>query len=108
MKEDKLMVRRVGPFRIVQELLTSFLVEHLLTKDTFDVHAIRLKHYAGDMSKKWELLVGWHGLEDAKDLWKSMGGIVKTVPEIVKAFVETCDNARLIRHYNEEFEHEAV
>ncbi|CEG42082.1 uncharacterized protein PHALS_12388 [Plasmopara halstedii] len=49
MKGDKLMVRWVGPFRIVQELLTSFLIEHLLTKETFDVHAIRLKNYADDM-----------------------------------------------------------
>ncbi|KAL8001167.1 putative Chromo-like domain superfamily protein [Plasmopara halstedii] len=61
-----------------------------------------------DEGNEWELLVGWHGLEDAEDSWESMGGIVKAVPDIVKAFVETCDNARLIRHYNEKFEHEAV
>ncbi|CEG43427.1 uncharacterized protein PHALS_13622 [Plasmopara halstedii] len=33
----------------VHELPTSYLIEHLLTKETFDVHAIRLKHYADDM-----------------------------------------------------------
>ncbi|CEG47418.1 Chromo domain/shadow [Plasmopara halstedii] len=97
MKGDKLMVRWVGLFRIIQELLTSFLIEHLLTKETFDVHVIRLKHYADDMLSvteelkhhEWELLVGWHGLEDAEDSWESMGSIVKAVPDIVKAFVET-------------------
>ncbi|CEG45806.1 uncharacterized protein PHALS_02078 [Plasmopara halstedii] len=89
MKGGKLMVRWMGPFSIVQELPTSFLIENLLTTETFDVHAIRLKHYADDMLSVTEeikhhmSLQGINlGLEDAKDSWKSMGGIVKAVPEI--------------------------
>lgn len=49
MQGQKLMVRWVGPFRVVDALSTSFMIEHLLTKERYDVHAIRLKHYADSM-----------------------------------------------------------
>ncbi|GMF30971.1 unnamed protein product [Phytophthora fragariaefolia] len=56
MTGSKLMVRWVGPFKVVEELPTSFLIEHLLTGEKFDVHAIRLKHYADNMLEVTEEL----------------------------------------------------
>jgi transposase InsO family protein len=41
----KLMVRWVGPFRVTEALPHSFLVQHLLTGDKYDVHGSRLKFY---------------------------------------------------------------
>ncbi|GMF16251.1 unnamed protein product [Phytophthora fragariaefolia] len=43
---NKLLVRCVGPFRITDVLPHSFMVQHLLTGDTFEVHGSRLKHYS--------------------------------------------------------------
>jgi hypothetical protein len=43
---NKLMVRWVGPFRVVEALPFSFMIEHLLTRDRYEVHATRLKFYA--------------------------------------------------------------
>ncbi|GMF45657.1 unnamed protein product [Phytophthora fragariaefolia] len=41
----KLQVRWVGPFRVVRALLHSFMVTHLITRDEYEVHGSRLKHY---------------------------------------------------------------
>ncbi|KAF1317462.1 hypothetical protein FI667_g14764, partial [Globisporangium splendens] len=43
---NKLMVRWVGPFRVLESLPHSFVIEHLITKSKFDVHGSRLKFYA--------------------------------------------------------------
>lgn len=40
------MVTWVGPYKIVKELDTSYLIENLLNGEQNDVHATRLKHYA--------------------------------------------------------------
>ena len=41
----KLMARWIGPFRVVEALQHSFMVEHLLTADRYEVHGSRLKYY---------------------------------------------------------------
>ncbi|TYZ58556.1 hypothetical protein PybrP1_007274 [[Pythium] brassicae (nom. inval.)] len=59
------MVRWVGPFQVVDILLTSFMFEHLLTKEEYDVHAIRLKHLADNILKlavELKQLVGLQGI----------------------------------------------
>ncbi|ETO69841.1 hypothetical protein F444_13638 [Phytophthora nicotianae P1976] len=66
MAAGKLMVRWVGPFRVAEELPTSFLIEHLLTGEKFDVHAIRLKHYADNMLEVTEELKHHIGLQGIK------------------------------------------
>ncbi|GMF37712.1 unnamed protein product [Phytophthora fragariaefolia] len=66
MTGSKLMVRWVGPFKVVEELPTSFLIEHLLTGEKFDVHAIRLKHYADNMLEVTEELKHHVGLQGIK------------------------------------------
>ncbi|OWZ03927.1 hypothetical protein PHMEG_00024262 [Phytophthora megakarya] len=43
---NKLMVRWVGPFRVIEALSHSFIIEHLITKARHDVHGSRLKFYA--------------------------------------------------------------
>ncbi|ETK79736.1 hypothetical protein F441_14666 [Phytophthora nicotianae CJ01A1] len=43
---NKLLVRWVGPFRITSALSHSFMVQHLLTNDEYEVHGSRLKHYS--------------------------------------------------------------
>ncbi|ETP37536.1 hypothetical protein F442_14659 [Phytophthora nicotianae P10297] len=45
MRGGKLLVRWVGPFRVVRALSHSFMVAHLLTGDEYEVHGSRLKHY---------------------------------------------------------------
>ncbi|ETL25421.1 hypothetical protein L916_20724 [Phytophthora nicotianae] len=45
MSGTNLLVRWVGPFRVVRALSHSFVVSHLLTNDEFEVHGSRLKHY---------------------------------------------------------------
>ncbi|KAJ8577448.1 hypothetical protein ON010_g1759 [Phytophthora cinnamomi] len=81
-------------------LPTSFLIEHLLTGETFDVHVIRINHYADDMHKVTEELkhhVGlqriklgvlrWQGLEETEDSWESVESVNAAVPEQIKDFV---------------------
>ncbi|TYZ69491.1 hypothetical protein PybrP1_001835 [[Pythium] brassicae (nom. inval.)] len=43
---NKLMVRWLGPFRVVETRPHTFLIEHLITEETHDVHGSRLKMYA--------------------------------------------------------------
>ncbi|KAE9347273.1 hypothetical protein PF008_g7885 [Phytophthora fragariae] len=43
---NKLMVRWVGPFKVIDALSHSFIIEHLITKARHDVHGSRLKFYA--------------------------------------------------------------
>ncbi|GMF54369.1 unnamed protein product [Phytophthora fragariaefolia] len=43
--EQKSLVCWVGPFRVTEALAHSFMVEHLLTKDAYEVHGTRLKHF---------------------------------------------------------------
>ncbi|KAE8884486.1 hypothetical protein PF003_g31408 [Phytophthora fragariae] len=43
---NKLMVRWVGPFKVIDALSHSFIIEHLITKACHDVHGSRLKFYA--------------------------------------------------------------
>lgn len=45
MRGGKLLVRWVGPFRVVRALSHSFMIAHLLTGDEYEVHGSRLKHY---------------------------------------------------------------
>ncbi|KAJ8564331.1 hypothetical protein ON010_g7014 [Phytophthora cinnamomi] len=85
--------KRVGPFRVVEELPTTFLIEHLLTDETFDVHLIRLKHYADDLLEVKEELKHHvdtrnqarcsrcQGLEEAENSWESLESINAAVPE---------------------------
>ncbi|GMF36002.1 unnamed protein product [Phytophthora fragariaefolia] len=42
---SKILVRWVGPFRVVEPRQHSFIVEHLVTKDKVDVHGPCLKFY---------------------------------------------------------------
>lgn len=44
--DNKLMVRWVGPFRVTEVLPYSYMIEHLLRGETYEVHASRLKFYA--------------------------------------------------------------
>ncbi|OWY93050.1 hypothetical protein PHMEG_00037692 [Phytophthora megakarya] len=43
---NKLLVRWVGPFRVVEARQHSFIVEHLLTRAQVEVHGSRLKFYS--------------------------------------------------------------
>jgi transposase InsO family protein len=45
LRGSKLLVRWVGPFKVVQALPYSYMIEHLLTADQYDVHGSRLKFY---------------------------------------------------------------
>ncbi|KAE9037711.1 hypothetical protein PR002_g6407 [Phytophthora rubi] len=42
---SKLLVRWVGPFRVVEARQHSFIIDHLITKDKVEVHGSRLKFY---------------------------------------------------------------
>ncbi|EGZ21590.1 hypothetical protein PHYSODRAFT_329520 [Phytophthora sojae] len=106
MSGKKLMVRWVGPFRIVQELPTSYMIEHLLTGEQFDVHAIRLKHYADgtlDVTEELKHHVALQGIKlgvraDTEDSWEEFGGIFNAVPEIVDRYVDTCSDTKLKKY----------
>ncbi|GMF14275.1 unnamed protein product [Phytophthora lilii] len=43
---NKLLVRWVGPFRVVEARQHAFVVEHLITKGKIEVHGSRLKFYS--------------------------------------------------------------
>ncbi|GMF48246.1 unnamed protein product [Phytophthora fragariaefolia] len=45
LQSSKLLVRWVGPFRVTEALAHSFMVEHLLIRDVYEVHGSLLKHY---------------------------------------------------------------
>eukprot|EP00644_Phytophthora_capsici_P019272 jgi/Phyca11/132445/e_gw1.167.10.1 len=45
LRGNKLLVRWVGPFLVLRALPHSFVVQHLLTGDEYDVHGSRLKFY---------------------------------------------------------------
>ncbi|GMF64573.1 unnamed protein product [Phytophthora lilii] len=45
LRGNKLMARWVGPYRVTEAREYSFIVEHLLTGDKFEVHGSRLKFY---------------------------------------------------------------
>lgn len=45
LQSSKLLVRWVWPLRVTEALAHSFMVEHLLTKDVYEVHGSRLNHY---------------------------------------------------------------
>jgi hypothetical protein len=42
---NKLLARWIGPFRVVEALPHSFMVQHLVTGVRYDVHGSRLKYY---------------------------------------------------------------
>ncbi|POM64696.1 Hypothetical protein PHPALM_19741 [Phytophthora palmivora] len=62
---NKLLVRWVGPFRITDVLSQSFMVQHLLTGDVFEVHGSRLKHYSDatlDVTEELRQHIGNQGI----------------------------------------------
>ncbi|KAF1314579.1 hypothetical protein FI667_g16581, partial [Globisporangium splendens] len=53
---NKLLACWIGPFRVVEALFHSFVIEHLLTGAKYDVHGSRLKYYReGDLNVSAEL-----------------------------------------------------
>jgi transposase InsO family protein len=42
---NKLLARWIGPFRVLKALPHSFIIQHLISGDEFDVHGSRLKFY---------------------------------------------------------------
>ncbi|GMF14488.1 unnamed protein product [Phytophthora fragariaefolia] len=62
---NKLLVRWVGPFRITDVLPHSFMVQHLLTGDAFEVHGSRLKHNSDatlDVTEELRQHIGSQGI----------------------------------------------
>ena len=111
------MVRWVGPFKITEALSHSFIIQHLISADEYEVHASRLKHYADSdfevteeiqnhiglqgiilavraivghrrgHGRTWELCIAWRGLEDVENSWEPFHVIYKDVPRLVEAYV---------------------
>lgn len=113
----KMSANWVGPRRVV-EVLSDFIirVEHLINKDTEDLHVSRVKPYAdalvgtgvqmkeiADFSDRvwysvdkfkdlrnvdgqFELLVSWKGLSSAGDSWEPLPIMFEDVPTKVRAF----------------------
>ncbi|POM80282.1 LOW QUALITY PROTEIN: Hypothetical protein PHPALM_1901, partial [Phytophthora palmivora] len=97
----KLMVRWVGPFRIAEELPTSFLIEHLLTGEKFDVHEELKLHIDlqglklgvreitnaryNSQAREWQVL-------KSEDSWESLASIYSAVPDKVEQYHKRLHN----------------
>lgn len=113
----KMSANWVGPRRIVQ-ILSDFIVkvEHLLTKETEDLHVSRVRHYADSLvgtpvkmkeianfsDRVWysvdkiknlreaqgefEALVSWKGLSSHSDSWEPLAIMYEDVPTKVRAY----------------------
>ncbi|GMF37353.1 unnamed protein product [Phytophthora fragariaefolia] len=57
LKTNKLSVKWIGPYRVIDAKPNSFTVEHLINGSTRDVHASRLKHYADNSFEVTEGIV---------------------------------------------------
>ncbi|KAE9344078.1 hypothetical protein PF008_g9395 [Phytophthora fragariae] len=119
LQDNKLMVRWVGPYRVTEAREYSFVIEHLITGDDFEVHGSRLKFYDdaslevdeeilehvakqgivlgverirehrfNPITKQWELLVSWRGLQEIEDSWEPLVNMVHDVPVLVANYAE--------------------
>ncbi|OWZ05895.1 LOW QUALITY PROTEIN: hypothetical protein PHMEG_00021933 [Phytophthora megakarya] len=112
---SKLLVRWVGPFRVVEARQHSFIVQHLITKDKVEVHGSRLKFYCDSSlnvtaelkehvakqgivlgvrasitgSTQWEVQVAWIGLEDVENSWEPLRSIYVDVPTKVQEYIDS-------------------
>jgi hypothetical protein len=56
LRGSKLLVRWVGPFRVLEALSHSYVIGHVLTGDEYEVHGSRLKFYhEADLDETAEL-----------------------------------------------------
>ncbi|OWZ20623.1 hypothetical protein PHMEG_0004935 [Phytophthora megakarya] len=109
LKTNKLSVKWVGTYRVIEAKPNSFTVEHLINGSSRDVHAFRLKHYA-DRSVEiteeivehivdqdvylnvrdfiehrlsdthgYEVFVAWEGLEDIENSWEPISNLYEDV-----------------------------
>ncbi|GMF25827.1 unnamed protein product [Phytophthora fragariaefolia] len=61
LSNNKLLVRWVGPFEVVEALPHSFMVRHLITSNLYNVHGSRLKFFADSSLDVTEELVAHIG-----------------------------------------------
>ncbi|TDH72211.1 hypothetical protein CCR75_004282 [Bremia lactucae] len=112
LRDNKLMERWVGPYRVTEAREYSFMIEHLITCDLFEIHGSRLKffhnasmnvtaetrhclgveriqdHRYNAHTKQCELLVSWRWLHDIEYSWKALTSMIRDVPVLVKEYVK--------------------
>lgn len=115
----KMSANWVGPRRIVQVLSDfTFKVEHLITKQTEDIHVSRIKPYADDLvgqpaqmaeiadfsDRVWycvdqirdireiegefQVLVSWKGLSTSGDSWEPLHIMFEDVPSKIRSYFQ--------------------
>ncbi|KAG6618434.1 uncharacterized protein IUM83_01443 [Phytophthora cinnamomi] len=89
---NKLLVRWVGPFRVLEARQHSFIVEHLITKDKVEVHGSRLKCYCDsslDVTAELKEHVAKQGivLGDVENSWEPLRTIYADVPTKVQEYI---------------------
>ncbi|KAE9062830.1 hypothetical protein PF007_g29768 [Phytophthora fragariae] len=125
---DKLLARWVGPFEVVETRPHSFVIRHLVTDQTFDVHCSRLKFYSNSALNvdeemlahignqgmllgveaikhhrnehgDWQLFVSWVGLQDEEDSWESLRSMNAQVPATVAQYILAAEDPALSAAY---------
>ncbi len=119
----KSMPRWTGPYRIVDmESDWDFIIEHLVSNEKFHAHSSRLKFYCDKdldvtldlklqithdemrykvnqilnhdfMEDEFKLLVSWQGFDKEDATWEPLVVLLEDVPELVKAYIYSIDNA---------------
>ena len=124
----KMSANWVGPRRIV-EVLSGFVyrVQHLITKETEDIHVSRIKHYADSLvgspvqmkeiadfsdriwysvdrikdlqekNGKFEVLVSWKGLSESGDSWEPLTVMHEDVPSKVRQYFKRKRKTGLVK-----------
>ncbi|GMF32980.1 unnamed protein product [Phytophthora fragariaefolia] len=118
LRGNKLVVRWVGPYRVTEAREYSFVIEHLIRDDfevhgsrlkfcddaSLEVDEEILEHVAkqgivlgverirehrfNPITKQWELLVSWGGLQEIEDSWEPLANMVHDVPVLVANYAE--------------------
>ncbi|POM63893.1 Hypothetical protein PHPALM_20651 [Phytophthora palmivora] len=108
LSHNKLLVRWVGPFEVVEALPHSFMARHLVTSKLYNelvAHAgnhgmvLEIEQFKDNRfsqsRSEWQLLVSWVGLQDEEDLRELLGSMASEVPVKVKEYVGGCNSNAL-------------